>query len=144
MGTFFCGNGAFSRLQTLVNFLEFMVRFRLKAQVIDAGCIGGRGNGEVDARIIEHPFGVIAFLHARRHAEHGGIKACALFKVADGDVDMKAFHDFFLFEMVGEGFCTRFGVQSTIDDVPDMHAAPAQQFSVRYSTKPFTVEKFAE
>ena len=133
----------------LINFAisELGVGFDLKAQMIDTRRAAALGNGEVDEWIIEHPFCVIGFQHARFCAEHGGIKTCAFGKIADGDVDVKAFHDLLRLTVVTRDFFERadsVGVrQMPFDLLAGAHPAPAQQFSVRYAMRSSMVAKLA-
>ena len=49
-------------------------------------------DGEIDARVIQHPFGVIAFLHTGRLAEERVVELDRCFNRIDGNVNMEAFH----------------------------------------------------
>ena len=51
-----------------------------------------RRNGEIDARIVEHPLGVIGFGHARARAEQGRIELDRLVEISHPDMDVEAFH----------------------------------------------------
>ena len=52
------------------------------------------GDGEIHARIVEHPLRVIFFHHRRLDAEHGRVEFHRLGNFLDRDVDMHPFHAF--------------------------------------------------
>ena len=89
------------------------------------------GDGEVNARVVQHPFGVIRFGDGRFGGEHGRVKADARREVVDSDVDMQAFHEALLLAV---------GLADARTGTQDF---PPQQFSVRKATKAFIASKFA-
>src|SRR5262249_41636006 len=84
--------GDVCRREALADVLELIARLGLKTQVVDALARRAVGNGEVDARIVEHPLRVVVFLYRRRRAEEGGVEADALLEVMHCDVHVKPFH----------------------------------------------------
>ena len=97
---------------------EFFVALNLDAQVIYTGSISAPRDGEIDARIVEHPFRVVVFCDRWLGTEERTIETVAALWVCDRDMDMKTFHAAFLREDL-------FGAAST------PHAFPLRQFSVR-------------
>src|SRR4029453_4723591 len=98
------GGGSFLKQRTVggseagVNFIEFVAAFDLNAEMLAAlyGMVAG-GNGEVDARIVEHPLGIIGLGHRRLGAEQGRIESDRLIEVLNPDMDVHALHTDFLF-----------------------------------------------
>ncbi len=78
---------------------QFFVRFDLKAQMIDAGLESALRDGEVDARIVQHPFGVVGLLDRGRNAEHRRVEADVGGEIIDGDMYVKAFHGLLLADL---------------------------------------------
>ena len=84
------------------------------AEVPDApGCVPGR-NREVQARIFEHPLGIVGLRHRRLRAEQRAVEPGRLRQIVDADVDVHPLHATSL------SLCG-----------PTAHDAPPQQFSVR-------------
>ena len=131
-----------------MDFFEFIIGFSLEAEVIHALHAGAFGYGEIDTRIIQHPFRVVGLKDGRLHTEHGCVKTGTLAEIADRDVDVKAFHDLLRLKIDGGVFCVLAGVfeipQATLDASSGAQPAPAQQFSVRNSSNSFMVVKLAE
>jgi len=65
---------------------------RLEAQMIDAGTGTSCRDCEVDARIVEHPLGIVAFDSRRFGGEQVGIEGDALGEIVDVQMDVEAFH----------------------------------------------------
>ena len=80
----------------------------------------GVGDGEVDARILEHPLRVVVLADRRRRCEQLGIEADAAVEVGDVEVYVEAIH----FEAP---FLRGLQGEDTGSHAPE----PAQQFSVR-------------
>jgi len=129
-----------NRKQMLMGSFELRIGLDLKPEMVDAGGSAPLRDREVDARIIEHPFGVIVLAHRRLDTEQRRIEADALGQIGDCDVNVKAFHAALLLTwmaraarvvgLVAARRGLRFGMQS------GAHAeSPAslarQQFSVR-------------
>jgi len=71
---------------------QFLGIVGLDTQVVDARLVATCGDGEVDRRVFEHPFGVVAFDARGLRGEQLGIEADAAVQVIDVQVDVKALH----------------------------------------------------
>src|SRR2546423_5037568 len=60
--------------------------------MIESRLTAARGDREIDAGIIEHPFGVVRLYHGGLHGEERRVKSDCIRDVLDCDVDMHAFH----------------------------------------------------
>ncbi|MCY1560977.1 hypothetical protein D9M68_981790 [compost metagenome] len=99
--------------------------------MVQAGLAAALRDGEIDARIVEHPFRVVGFGDRGFGGEHAGVKADAVGQVVDRDMDVQAFHEDAPSGVLQAG--ERAGVQGL----------PPQQLSVRKETRPFMVAKSA-
>ena len=77
--------------------LEFLIGVELEAEVIETGLLPTRRDREVDARVFDHPLRVIGFAYGRSGAEEPGVERNPLFDIRNCDVNVKSFHDAFLF-----------------------------------------------
>src|SRR5882724_3079069 len=83
------GNVPFSRgvyvgaLQLVIEAVQFRIAIGLQAKMIDAHAGAPGRDGEVDARILEHPFCVVRLGHGRVGPEQRRIEANALLEIAD-------------------------------------------------------------
>jgi hypothetical protein len=95
---------------------EFLIAVDLEAQMIDADLAATCRDGKVDARIVQHPLGIVVFLNGGWRAKEAAIEPHALAEFRDNDMHVKSLH-----------FCLRFSGGE--------HAHPAeQQFSMRKLT----------
>ena len=76
------------------------------------------GDGEVDSRIVEHPFGIVALDHGRLGSEQGRVESDRLVELGDPDVDMRR-------RFMRTSFQISKGGAAGAQD------APPQQFSIR-------------
>src|SRR5215472_15113526 len=83
---------AASFVQTRIDFLQFILALNLNAEMIQARVFTPSRNGEVNARIIEHPFGIVRLQHRGLHSKERGIEPDSSVEVIDTDVNMHAFH----------------------------------------------------
>ena len=60
--------------------------------MIEAGFRAARGDGEIDARVVEHPFGIVRLGNGRLCRKKGAVKADRLREIIDGDVNVQALH----------------------------------------------------
>src|SRR6185312_1870372 len=98
---------------------EFVGAVDLQAEMVDARRAAGAGDREVDARVFQHPLGVVVLDHAGLRGEQLGVEADAAGEVGDVEVHVEAVH----------GLAPFFrGLQG---DAGPQSAVPAQQFSVR-------------
>src|SRR5260370_33595687 len=86
-------HGTASLAKTRINVAQFALGFNLNAEMIEAGLLTAGGNGEIYARIVEHPFGVVRFHYRWLRGKQRGVKTDRIRNVLDRDVDMHAFHD---------------------------------------------------
>ncbi len=93
--------------------------------MIDAEAAPALGDREIEAGIFHHPFRIIRFDHGG-FAEQGRIELNALMQVFDRYVHVESFHEALLLRLA-----MTIGAQATSQTLP------WQQFSVRYSTRPF-------
>ena len=63
----------------------------LNAEMIETGLPPARRDGEIHARIVEHPFGIVRLDHGRLGREQRRIEADRALQIIDGDVDMQRF-----------------------------------------------------
>src|SRR6516165_2438485 len=82
-------------LQPGVDFVELVLALDLNAKVIETGSATARRNGEIHARIVEHPFGVVPLDDGRFGREQRGIEVDRSGQIIDRDVDMHAFHNWY-------------------------------------------------
>src|SRR5215472_1870317 len=99
--------------QARIDLVQFVGVLDLDAEMIQPGLPSARGDREIDAGIIEHPFGIIRLDHSRFRREQRGVEADGMRDVRDRDVNVQAAAD----------------VQDT----------PPQQFSVRKPSTEFMV-----
>src|SRR5262249_790523 len=85
-------HGAARLAQPRVDLVQLDLAFHLDAEMVEAGLLAARGDGEIDARIIEHPFGVIRFHHGWLRCEQRGIEADGSLKIFNTHMDMYSFH----------------------------------------------------
>ena len=70
------GGGGFGGFQAPVNLAKFFGAFRLNAEMFDAlPRMIARGDRKIDARVVEHPFGIIVLYDGRLGTEHSRIEA---------------------------------------------------------------------
>ena len=81
------------RAKLLGHLVEFSLTLHLEPQMIEAGRLSPLGNRKVDARIVQHPFCVVGFEHARTGAEERGVEADRIRQVFNGDVNVQTLHD---------------------------------------------------
>ena len=60
--------------------------------MIESGLAPSSRNGEVHARIVEHPLRVIGLHNSWLSSEQSGVEAYRLREVADGDMHVQALH----------------------------------------------------
>src|SRR5689334_12485034 len=107
--------------------------------MVDAALPTARRDGEVDARIVEHPFGVVVLVYRGLGGEQRRIKPDAGGEIGHRDMDMKSFHAALLFgRTVGLGIvCTRCAAASGAQSEAQApgpsptSAQTRQQFSLR-------------
>ena len=121
--------------------LEFVVGVDLQAEVIDAGAaaVAALRDREVDARVLDHPLGVVGLADGRLGAEQRRVEADAGVQVLDADVHVEAFHALTFREVVR--------VEDEGAHAAGPQAAPpsaAQQFWVRNASSRFIDAKSAE
>src|ERR1051326_1898464 len=85
-------HGAARLIQPAVDLVQLVFALDLDPQVIEARLFAARRDGEVDARIVEHPFGVVRLHDRGLGREQGRIEADRLRQILDADVDVKTFH----------------------------------------------------
>ena len=117
----FFQHGSARDLQPTIDVGQFRPILDLDTQMLHA--LGGAflaGNGEIDAGVLQHPFGIVGLGHARFSAEKRGVKTDRLVQIVDADMHMQPFHAAFL--------SVSFGVSH---DAAGAQLCPPQQFSVR-------------
>ena len=57
--------------------------------MIDAGGVGPIGNGEIDLRILQHPFRIILLQHRRLGSEERGVETYRPGEIIDRDMDRR-------------------------------------------------------
>ena len=95
-GALLRGGGNIGLREARVDLFELGAVVRLQAEMVDTRLGAAIGNGEVDARILEHPLRVVGLLHRRLGAEQRRIETDALLEVMHADVDVEALHGPFL------------------------------------------------
>src|SRR5262245_31759784 len=78
--------------QSGVDLVQLGLAFRLDAEMIQARLFAARGDREIDAWIIQHPFGVVGLDHRRLRCEQRGVEADGPVKVRNLHMDVHAFH----------------------------------------------------
>ena len=97
--------------------------------MVEARPLAARRDREIDARIVEHPFGVVRLHHGGLRGEQRGIEADGPVEVLDTDVNMHALHGTYSSQEAGTFVrFDRAGLQAAGAQVS---GAPLQQFSVR-------------
>src|SRR3546814_11521838 len=86
-----------------------------------------RRNGEIHARIVEHPLGIVVLSYGGLDIEQGGIEGDGAVDVFDDNVPVQTLHADFLSAWAG------LISSSQPEAVPP--SAPAQPFSMRYPTR---------
>lgn len=133
----FCKHRAVNAFDLTAHCSEFRGRVDLQTQVVHTEFFGTLGHGEIDARVIEHPFRIVRLANRGLSTEQRRVKADALIEIGDGNVNVEAFHAGILLRVV---FAVVFvGVQEGLH----ISGLSPQQFSVRYAMSPFIVSKFA-
>jgi len=79
-------------MQARADFVQLVLVFDLNAEVIETGDPAARRNRKIDARIVQHPFGVIRFDNGRFGREQRRVEADARPQIVNRDMDMHAFH----------------------------------------------------
>src|SRR5262249_1144812 len=79
-------------VQPGVDLVELVAAFHLDAEMIEPRLAPAGRDGEIHARIVEHPLGVVALDHGRRAGEQRRIEADRPMQVLDGDVHVHALH----------------------------------------------------
>ena len=102
--------------QARVNFVQLRLTLDLNTEVIEARFAPARRNGEIHARIVEHPFGVVVFDDRGLGREQRRVETDGGFDAGDGNVNVHPFHDANSFRMAG--FLTDTS-QGKADDVLD-------------------------
>ncbi len=87
--------------------------------MVQAALLATLRDGEIDARIVQHPFRIVRLADSRFGAEHRRLKADTLVKLVDGNMNVHAFHD------LTPSLVEQLGAQA------GAHGMPPQQFSVR-------------
>jgi hypothetical protein len=106
---------------------QFVARFHLHPQVIEAWLHSALGDGEVDPRIVQHPLGVVVLQHRGGQAENGRVEADVRIQVIDRYMHVKAFHDLLLADLrFGAGWQQR--VNAVSMTVRHSCGMPWQQF----------------
>jgi hypothetical protein len=67
-------DGTASRAQPRVDFLQLVLIFDLNAEMIETGLTATRRDREINARVFEHPFGIIGFDDLRLRGEQRRIE----------------------------------------------------------------------
>lgn len=107
------------RLGARLQFGQLFGVVSLEAHVIHARFAAAGGDGEIDARVVEHPLGVVALQAARLRGKQLRVEGDALGKIVDMDMDVEAFHG----DSLGQHLQ---GVATS-----GRHTSPWQHFSVR-------------
>ena len=68
-------HGRIGFCQTLIDLGQFLAAFDLDAEMFNAGPGAAGADREIDAWVLEHPFGVIGFFYRRCGREQRGIEA---------------------------------------------------------------------
>src|SRR5688572_3477119 len=76
------------------------LRVHLDAKMIYPTFDASAGDGEVNARILQHPFGVVWLQHCRRQSEHSRVKLHTHIEIVYRYVHVKTFHDRLLFPLI--------------------------------------------
>jgi hypothetical protein len=71
---------------------EFLWGLHLNAKMIDSLFPPALADREIDARVVQHPLGVIRFEDRRLGGEQRRIETDRSFEIVDGDMDMQSFH----------------------------------------------------
>src|SRR5262252_3553294 len=104
--------------------------------MIEAGLATMSRDREVDARVIQHPFGIVCLYDSGLRCKQRRIEADRLGKILDSDVNMYALHDVVsFFRLRAFAGVQVVGAQGS--------GAPWQQFSVRYPSSAFMVSNRA-
>src|SRR5690606_37265701 len=74
----FLKNRPLGALQPCVDLLELARIFDLNTEVLDAGSGASGADGEVHARLLQHPLGIVGLEHCRPSGEQMGGQTCAL------------------------------------------------------------------
>jgi len=84
---------AVRRLQSIINFVEFILAFDLDAEMVEAGLSTTHRDSEAHPRIIEHPLRVIRLLHSWFGRKQSRVELHGCRKIINRDVDVQSFHD---------------------------------------------------
>src|SRR5262249_22114455 len=79
-------------VQPRIDLGELVAVLDLDAEMIESGRTPARGDREIDARVVEHPLGVVALDDGRRAREQRRIEADRSLQVVDGNVHMHPLH----------------------------------------------------
>lgn len=79
-------------IQAPFDVLQFLIVFGLNTQMIESESVAAVGDGEIDARVVQHPFCVILMPHRGITAEQGAVKLNVPVEVLYRQVYMESFH----------------------------------------------------
>src|SRR3546814_10256036 len=92
-GRAFFEHRAVGGLEAAINFREFLIVFGLDAEMLNALCgVVARRNGEIHARIVEHPLGIVVLSYGGLDIEQGGIEGDGAVDVFDANVHVQTLH----------------------------------------------------
>src|SRR5262249_48553497 len=113
-------HGAACLAQPRVDLVQLDLAFHLDAEMVEAGLLAARGDGEIDARIIEHPFGVIRFHHGWRRCEQRRIEADGSLEIFNTYMEVPSFFggDLLIRQEAARGRCGASSFRSSREPGP--------------------------
>src|SRR5713226_9745826 len=103
--------------------------------MVDADGVAALRNREVDARVIEHPLGVVGLPDRRLRGEQCGVEADTFGNISYGHIHVKSLHARFLLSCAASA-------TGTAHAGPQSLSARLQQLSVKNSSKRRICGKF--
>src|SRR5258708_19497121 len=103
--------------------------------MVDTDGVAALRNREVDARVIEHPLGVVGLPDRRLRGEQCGVEADTLGNISNGHIHVKSLHARFLLGNAASA-------TGTAHAGPQSLSSRLQQFSATTSIKSPTCAKF--
>ena len=78
--------------QARIDLVQFVSVLDLDSEMVETRLPPARGDREIDAGILKHPFRIVGLDHGWLRCEQRGVEADGMGNILDGDVNMQALH----------------------------------------------------